>query len=524
MTHPYLQRLNTLQSPQWRTPFPDTMLKIAHSYALQFRAPDPESDAQEALAWLWQKLPQHIDLFVTPSDTFDEDGLMRWSRTVIRNKLHELRRRASREPLTSACELDLEHFNTSKRSSSGQDNGPPSNVETLFIERDKLLLLLSLILQKPQKVELILGRMAGFSPEQLSSCLPFAKDSIPVIVCNWKSELLPKLNLDRRPIRPQVECTPDQDVPLFTGWTPRLMEAFRDLPGTGGLDLLKQLMTTPPRERHRYLARMAGFWDAVVADVWEQPLSVHRRLLEAQRTRLEHLLQDNSAPPPQDTLHVGDSGTMSHTHILTVSGQDAAQMQALLELAQRAPAEVLRILLADADVLRGLERGRRALRVSQSTPRVAPAELVAVFWQAVQNLQGEMSRWLEPVVPQAVAMRSAQPEQQFLALRAGEEVNEGTPGVLVLWKLDAQGINPVRPVSPGAGLPEGIRPGDTWLVRGVSESVPVRLLLLRVPVDHPRLALLCDREALAEVNLEALLQDLEAEAVTGTIAIQWLEV
>lgn len=95
MAHPLQARLQTLVSVHWPGLYPDAMSQIARNYAIQFKSADLEADAQLALSWLWHKLPDHLSVFVQPAGTLDEEGLLRWSRTVIRNKLYELRRHSA---------------------------------------------------------------------------------------------------------------------------------------------------------------------------------------------------------------------------------------------------------------------------------------------------------------------------------------------------------------------------------------------------------------------------------------------
>lgn len=558
MQQAHWEQLRTLKSAEWAGEFPTAMLALAQGYARQFQSIDPESDANAAVLWLWEQLPAHLEKFVSPlgrdnaesvedcridasklgDSSLDVNGLLRWSRTVLRNKVLEQRRRDTREAKIVTGVLDLEAL--AAPPAPPQEHGLEQNPELRLIARERQYKLLLLLTQELDRADLLLGRLASFSVPQLAQCLPYTRASVPVLTCRWRAELLERLSQTPQPVGRLATGGTEDDLPLSTARTPRLRAALCDLEGIEGTRLLTVLMELPPPARRRYLARLAGFWDSVVAAVWQEPVTQHRGILATLRQELEtRLHSERSALPPappsyRSSLQPGESTPMSHQ-------TDSASMRAALLREGTAqdegpstvdPATVLQDLLRDPLVQESLRLGRqrwqRAAREERSGRSILAqsAQTLESLWRELQSLGDNVSAWLEPMVlvlsPLPVRSGEPQPPPPTF-LQPTEVLLGGESGTLLVWRVTSDRLEllRVREVTTAARAWSPLR------IRDEGQAGPTTLLLVRLPEGHSLntpLSAMRDSALLPEGEVETLLTAVSEAAFRGEVAVQWLEI
>lgn len=499
----------------------DEARREAQLQSVQLKMSDPDNDAAEAMAHLLSQLPAFVHLFVQPDGTVEPASFRKWSRTVLRNRLLELKRKLRPERGLQPVEPEIPDT---------PDRPWPTDVESMLTERDKLLLLLELLLQLDEpKRDLLLARMAGFSRSQVTECLPYTEASQSVVVSRLRAQF------QTRPTEFEAERSrlyddPSNDPPLAGPDVPLLTQALMALEAPAGTHLLLGTLRLRKDLKLVFQSRLAGFWDCVIASGLALALADARsRVLEG-REKLEAFLANRQRGAGHThrsagaSAHKGISTMKSH---LPRPSDTAQRMGGLLELADRDPAQALAQLMADPEVSRALARGRKRNRAQEAQaqearavePRATQTEqqplrsLAERLWALAGDALADAQSWLELPLGSALAVRGvgedpAQPiatdptgVEAFPSSNAAYRVVTFTPALAKIpdactfvFQLEGEQLTLVYP-KPHEPCENALLPGRSFIVRGSVASTEVRLLVVQVEAAQlPRFASGVERE------------------------------
>lgn len=500
--------------------------------SIQLKMSDPDNDAGEAMTHLLSQLPAFVHLFVQPDGTIDPASFRKWSRTVLRNRMLELKRKLRPERGLQQVEPELlDTFAARSAEADTPDRPWPTDVESMLTERDKLLLMLELLLQLDElKRDLLLARMAGFSRSQVTECLPYTEASQSVVVSRLRAHFQARpTEFDAE--RPRLYDDPNNDPPLVGPDVPFLTQALKALGAPAGTHLLLGTVRLRRDLKLVFQSRLAGFWDCVIASGMELALADARsRVLEG-REKVEAFLANRQRGTGRPD---GSSGASATKGIPTMKSHtprrsDTAQrMSGLLELADRDPAQALAQLFQDPEVSRGLARGRRhnraqeaqAAQASEARAQQAQLErepllsLAERLWKLAGEALADAQSWLELPLGSALAVRGVgeDPTQPVATDPTGVEVFPSsnaayrvvtfTPALAktpdactFVYQLEGDQLKLVYP-KPHEPCENAQLPGRSFIVRGSTASTEVRLLVVQVEASHlPRFASGTAREA-----------------------------
>lgn len=558
-----LKRLHTLESTHWHGTFPQVVMAASRKYAWSHGCKDPDSAAGDAIAHLWEQLRKNIHTMTLESGALNEKHLVSWSSKVLDNKIKELKKRERPKAQFVQADLDVETLAAAIEDCGALNGSLLSTPFQRMSAREQQYKLLLLLSQELKRADLLLCRLAGFSIEQLGQnrtepLARFSEPSVPVLTCKWRVQLLARLEKAPQPAGARALETNEDDLPLCTRQTPHLCEALCDLNGPKGTALLKVLMTRPSLERRRFLARLAGFWDSIIAAVWEESLETHRHNLITLRQTLEALLDSYpggpTAAPPSGRS--GDSDTMpdSYRSIPDAKHPKPSADDALRDVleAEAIPpelAQLLQDLRRDPTLVESLRQGKRRWQQQAQACLTQPTQepLFSGLWAQLKEVAEGLAAWLEPMPPNLAVVRRAAPAAYPLFVAPTPAASTGRQGRVTSPKIidprtgnrpgpEAQSIfvwryvqGKLESLRASTGRPLRAQRVDTLplMARAETESGPVTLFLVRLPESHPlhaRLSPLGDSTGLSPQELETLLQAMLGAASRRELEVQFVEV
>lgn len=398
---------------------------VIRGHVRRFHFRDPEGASSDAMLHLIEMLEHYLPEFLNPDGSFCMPRLRSWRRTVIHNHLLRL---IDEGPVEGAEELEA--------APPGEDNQSP---DKLVAEYEELLRLFWLLSQLRNALQVLaLTELSGFSRDRIGSRLGYTPGSCSVMWCRVKEDLRQgSFRDDPLPLRERIFDLPSTDVPLGTNDTPLLMTALLERDGEAGARLVDALANLEPGRETRFLARIAGFWDCVIATVRAETLFWHRSHLRSISSHLERRLEAKEGSPPQPR-RPASSADRPHPHTLCggshmslrapLTPSLSAHLDALDKFLLERPDHALEVLLDSPRVHSGLARGRQ-----RQTP-----ERVGSLTSAMHTALEEVRRWFYPPLQAALRGPSAVRQEEVRWLPASEvRLPDGTRLLALSLRGDA---------------------------------------------------------------------------------------
>lgn len=489
----------------------DEIRREAVYQAQQLGVADPDNAAADALEHLVLQVAEHVEKFVrvvppevVPPEVEAGKVMVRvyaqefrwWARAVIRNRLYSiLRAQRSHMSVQGVTVEQLEFYAEQNAELSGSDSPWSADYETLLEERDKLVILLDLLLEmKESHRDLILGRMAGFTRLQLEEQVGFTPGSQSVIVNRQRPrfEARPKeLEVGRQ----TLFQPPELDLPLTGPDTPLLSRALVALKEQPGTRLLGAVQRLKGGLKPSFQARLAGFWDCVTATCLELELKEQSTRIQQGRERIENFLLSRergsgASSGPHTPLPPSGSKPSNRRINAMQPSENHRHVNRLHKLSEEAPEQALLALLEDPAVFSGLSRGRARMLAQARETRDAhltqQVSLVDRLLSLATDAIDEAARWLEIPVMQPLAIRgeaTSAPQterQQSVPLVFSEELRQGNNPHCFVWQLEGQELRLLYPRLPSDPLRRRELAGQTFLARRSMEQPDICLLLMQV--------------------------------------------
>ncbi len=391
--------------------------------ARRYRLSDPENVASDAVCHLFDRLQIYPEVLVRPDGSPNVPRFRGFRRTVMSRHIARLANRQHCEPWV--LEFD--------ESFMSGESAPSMTADETWIAAEELLRLLILVLRrKSSERALLLARWAGFSSRQLSSVLPYTPGSQKVVVSRFVASVRREAQRARRGIA--SFDVPENDEPLVDSTSPMLLHALRNIRTDAGSVLLHALWRLNEGARIRFLARLAAFWDCVIAGAFGETLQVHRRAFRATRRALEGAMADDgkgTQGPIDGDKHEGAGKDSASPARLRRSsrGSAAPDVSARLEridaLMYEDPDEAMDLLLDSPHVHAGLTRARALLKRTLDAG-VSQGPLPVPDW--IRTLLGRIGDQAESALAWLVLPESGMAAVPFRGARGAPGDESGSMG------------------------------------------------------------------------------------------------